>query len=165
MKCSRHRCLDKRGGGFTDSVDRLDVAGRHAVALDNALLFEETEKRSLEKEVLLQVTRTLSASLDLDEVIEAIFRTLQQVVHYDAAAIYLVNRKTLALELVRELGYPDGSDEAFGLQVGQGIVGWVAKTGEPLIVADVHRDSRYVAARTATRSELAAQLVFAYRMI
>jgi phosphoserine phosphatase RsbU/P len=154
-------CLDKRGGGgFTsEDVDRLEVAGEHvAFALDNALLYQETERRALEKEVLLDVTTSLSASLDLDEVIEAILKSLRQVVKYDAAAIYLVNRKTHALEMVSQAGYPGGCDEALGLRVGHGIIGWVAKTGEPVIVPDVSQDSRYVAARSETRSELAAPL-------
>jgi serine phosphatase RsbU (regulator of sigma subunit) len=155
-------CLNKLSGGeFTDvDFDRLDVASEHvAFALDNALLYDETERRALEKEVLLEVSRTLATPLDLDEVIEAIFKSLRQVVSYDAAAIYLVNPSTQALELVSDVGYPEGSENAFRLQVGQGIVGWVAKTGEPLIVPDVKRDSRYVAARTETHSELAAPLL------
>ncbi|HTM58337.1 MAG TPA: SpoIIE family protein phosphatase [Candidatus Udaeobacter sp.] len=155
-------CLNKLGeDGFTDAdFDRLDVASEHvAFALDNALLYAETERRALEKEVLLEISRALATPLDLDEVIEAIFKSLRQVVTYDAAAIYLVNRSTQALELVSEVGYPEGSDEAFGLQVGQGIVGWVAKTGQPLIVPDVKQDARYVAARAGTRSELAAPLL------
>src|SRR6187401_2236591 len=109
--------------------------------------------------MLLEVSKSLSAMLDLDEVIEVIFKTLRQVVNFDAAAIYLVNRNTQALEMVRELGYPRGSEAAFSLQVGQGIVGWVAKTGQPLIVPDVRSDARYVAARSETRSELATPLV------
>jgi sigma-B regulation protein RsbU (phosphoserine phosphatase) len=161
-------CLDKRGGGgFTDSdFDRLDVAAEHvAFALDNALLYQETERRALEKEVLLEVAKTIATPLDLDEVIEAIFKSLRPVVNYDAAAVYLVNRKSHALELVSETGYPQGSDEAFSLQVGQGIVGWVAKTGEAVIVPDVKRDSRYVAARPETRSEIATPLIVAGRTI
>jgi sigma-B regulation protein RsbU (phosphoserine phosphatase) len=155
-------CLNKRGGGaFTDAdFDRLDVAAEHvAFALDNALLYEETERRALEKEMLLEVSKSLSAVLELDELIEVIFKTLRQVVNYDAAAIYLVNRTTQALEMVREIGYPRGSEAAFSLQVGQGIVGWVAKTGQSLIVPDVRSDARYVAARPETRSELATPLV------
>jgi len=154
-------CLDKNGeGGFTaEDVDRLDVAGEHvAFALDNALLYLETERRALEKEVLLEVTTTLSATLDLDEAIEQILKSLRQIVDYDAAALYLVNPKTQALELANEAGYPSGCEEAFGLMVGQGIVGWVAKTGEPAIVPDVAGDTRYVVARPETRSELAAPL-------
>jgi serine phosphatase RsbU (regulator of sigma subunit) len=161
-------CLNKRGEpAFTDAdFDRLEVASEHiAFALDNALLYELTEKRALEKEVLLEVSRTLSRQLDLDEVIQAIFNSLRQVVDFDAVAIYLVNRHTLALELVHEIGYPEGSEEAFEVQVGQGIVGWVAKTGEPVIVPDVAQDSRYVEARTDTRSELAAPLTVEGRTI
>lgn len=161
-------CLDKKGGGeFTDAdFDNLDAASEHvAFALDNALLYETTERRSLEKDVLLEIATKLSERLDLLEVIEAIFQSLRQVVSYDAVAIYLLNRKTLALELVKEVGYPAGSDEAFGLQVGQGIVGWVAKTGEAVIVPDVTKDARYVAARPETRSELAAPLTIRGRPI
>ena len=161
-------CLDKRGDGpFTDAdAENLEVAAEHiAFALDNALLVQETQRRALEKEVLLELSKSVATPLDLDEVIEAIFRSLHAVVNYEAAAIYLVNRTTLALELVREIGYPKGSEEAFRLQVGQGIVGWVAKTGEPLIVPDVSRDPRYVTARPSTRSELAAPLAVGGRTI
>ena len=161
-------CLNKKeDGSFTDAdFDRLDVASEHvAFALDNALLLAETERRALEKEVLLEISRTLATALELDEVIEAIFKALRQVVSYDAAAIYLVNRKTQALELVSDVGYPKGSEDAFKLMVGQGIVGWVAKTGEPAIVPDVKRDERYVAARPETRSELAAPLKIEGRTI
>ncbi|MBI1797886.1 MAG: SpoIIE family protein phosphatase [Candidatus Eisenbacteria bacterium] len=161
-------CLDKQGGdAFSDDdVERLTVAAEHVgFALDNALLYEETERRALEKEVLLDVSSNLSGTLDLDGVIEAILKSLRQVVNYDAAAIYLVNRSTRALELVRSIGYPPGSEEAFGIMVGQGIVGWVAKTGEPAIVADVSADPRYVLARVETRSELAAPLKVGGRTI
>ncbi len=161
-------CLDKRGGGnFTDAdFDNLDIAAENvAFALDNALLYEETERRALEKEVLLEVATKLSEPLDLQQVMDAIFQSLRQVVNFDAVAVYLVHRKSLALEMVNSSGYPDGSEEAFGLQVGQGIVGWVAKTGEPVIVPDVTRDARYVAARPTTRSELAAPLLLKGRAI
>ena len=161
-------CLDKRGGGaFNDGdFDRLDLAAEHvAFALDNALLYDETERRALEKDVLLDISRALSAPLELDEVIETIFNALRQVVRYDAATVYLVNRSTLALEMVREVGYPTDSGHAFDLQVGQGIVGWVAKTGQPVIVPDVASDPRYVAARASTRSELAAPLLLEGRTI
>ena len=161
-------CLDKRGGGaFSDGdFDRLDLAAEHvAFALDNALLYDETERRALEKDVLLEISKALSAPLDLEEVIEAIFGALRQVVRYDAATIYLVNRSTLALEMVREVGYPTDSAHAFDLQIGQGIVGWVAKTGQPVIVPDVASDPRYVVARPSTRSELAAPLLLEGRTI
>jgi sigma-B regulation protein RsbU (phosphoserine phosphatase) len=160
-------CLDKRSGGFTDAdFDRLEVAAESvAFALDYALLFQETERRALEKEVLLEISRALSSPFDLDEVISAIFSSLRQVVDYDAAAIYLVNPSSRVLELVSEAGYPSGSDEAFQLQIGQGLVGWVAKHGKPVIVPDVRSDPRYVAARAESRSEIATPMVVEGRTI
>jgi sigma-B regulation protein RsbU (phosphoserine phosphatase) len=161
-------CLDPRSGeAFTDEdVRRLQEDGEQiAIALHNALLSEETGRRALEKEALFEITKALSASLDLDELIAAIFRLLRQVVRFDAAAIYLVNPQTLALERVADEGYPEGADVAFGLRVGVGLVGWVAKTGEAVIVPDVRKDVRYVAARPETRSELAVPLLVKGRTI
>lgn len=161
-------CLDHLGGsGFAVvDLDQLELSSEPlAIALDNALLYEETERRALEKDVLLEVSRVLAAPLELDELFHAIFDALREVVKYDAAAIYLTNRSTQDMEAVASTGYPEGSDEAFGLQVGQGIVGWVAKTGEPLIVPDVTKDQRYVAARRQSKSEIAAPLTLHGRTI
>lgn len=160
-------CLGKRDGPFTAAdFDRLEVAAEGvAFALDYALLSHEIERRALEKEVLLDVTRRLAAPFDLEEVVEAIFTGLRQVVDFDAAAIYLVARGTDVLELVSEQGYPEGSESAFHMQMGQGIVGWVAKNGEPVIVPDVRADPRYVAARAHTRSEIAAPLMVEGRVV
>ena len=159
-------CLDKRGGDFSDAdFDRLEVAAESvAFALDYALLYQEIERRALEKEVLLDITRALASPFDLEEVIDEIFKSLRQVVDYDAAAIYLVQRGTGVLEMVSEHGFPSGSERAFELQMGQGIVGWVAKTGENVIVPDVSADRRYVAARPTTRSEIATPLMLEGRV-
>jgi sigma-B regulation protein RsbU (phosphoserine phosphatase) len=160
-------CLGKRGGAFTAAdFDRLEVAAEGvSFALDYALLSQEIERRALEKEVLLDITRVLARPFELEEVVETIFGALRQVIDYDAAAIYLVERGTEVLQMVSEAGYPEGSESAFDLQVGQGIVGTVAKTGEAIIVPDVRHDRRYVAARLTTRSEIAAPLVFENRVI
>jgi GAF domain-containing protein len=155
-------CIDKVDGGpFTDEdYDRLEAASEQiALSMDNAMLHQATERRALEKDVLLEVSKTLSAPLDLDDVIEAILKALRHVVRYDAASIYLVNPRNRRLELVSEVGHQDETEDALRLQIGQGIVGWVAKTGEPLIVPDVRADNRYVVARPSTRSELAAPLI------
>ncbi len=160
-------CLGKRDGTFTAAdFDRLEVAAEGvAFALDYALLSQEIERRALEKDVLLELTRRLAAPFELEEVVEAIFTGLRQVVDFDAAAVYLVARGTEVLELVSEHGYPEGSESAFDLQIGQGIVGWVAKSGEPVIVPDVSADRRYVAARSSTRSEIAAPLMVDGRVV
>ena len=107
----------------------------------------------------------ISTPFELEDVVEAIFTALRRVLDFDAGALYLVERGTDRMEMVSEQGYPEGSEHAFDLQIGQGLVGWVAKSGEPVIVADVQRDPRYVAARPRTRSEIAAPLLAEGRVI
>jgi GAF domain-containing protein len=60
--------VDKRDGGpFTDEdYDRLEAASEQiALAMDNAMLHQATERRALEKDVLLEVSRMLAAPHDL----------------------------------------------------------------------------------------------------
>ena len=44
------------------------------------------------------------------------------------------------------------------LKFGDGVVGWVAKNGEPAVVDDVSKDSRYISARDKTSSEIVVPL-------
>src|SRR5262249_18164288 len=95
-------CLGKRGGHFTSAdFDRLEVAAESvSFALDYALLSHEIERRALEKDVLLEVTRTLAMPFELEEVVEAIFTALRQVIDFDAAGVYLMPRGRPTLEIV-----------------------------------------------------------------
>jgi putative methionine-R-sulfoxide reductase with GAF domain len=60
---------------------------------------------------------------------------------------------TLFIEAERGLG-PEVKN-AMRLRVGEGITGWVAQEGEPLLVPDVRADHRYVQANPAVMSEIA----------
>src|SRR5919206_335283 len=45
------------------------------------------------------------------------------------------------------------------LKLGEGLIGWVAQTGEAAAVPDVRLDKRYVNARRETRSEVVAPII------
>ncbi len=161
-------CRDKAGGErFTDAdlVALSSVSEDMAVAIENAQLYFDTRRKSLERAVLLEVGRAIALPLTLPQVLEAIMDQLRRIVHYDAAAIYLVDKETHEVLAEASRGYPPELTEAFKLLEGEGIVGWVAKTGESVIVPDASRDKRYVAARPSTRSELACPIVGQGRII
>jgi sigma-B regulation protein RsbU (phosphoserine phosphatase) len=136
-----------------------------AVAIENAQLYHDTRRRAAERAVLLRVSQALSRSLSLSDTLEAILDALSRIVHYDAAAIYLLSADTLNVEAHASRGLPGGMDRWLRLSVGEGIVGWVAKTGESVIVPDTSEDRRYVSARPETRSEMACPLVTGGRVI
>ncbi len=160
-------CLDKAGAdGFGDD-DRAaleSVSEDLAVAIENAQLYYDTRRKSLERAVLLEVGRALALPLDLTQTLEAIMDQLRRIVHYDAAAIYLLDRETHEVVSEASRGYPSHFDQDT-LKIGEGIVGWVAKTGESVTVADARADRRYFAARPETRSEIACPIVSRGRII
>jgi serine phosphatase RsbU (regulator of sigma subunit) len=112
--------------------------------------------------MLLDITKKISRSLDLDEVLTLVMDTLGSLIHYDAAGIYLIETD--------EKGYVFKSKTIRGyeisfalveprLKMGEGFIGYVAQTGKSLISHDVHQDPRYFHARKKTRSELVAPII------
>jgi phosphoserine phosphatase RsbU/P len=161
-------CLDKAGAerfGAEDQAALESVSEDLAVAIENAQLYFDTRRKSLERAVLLEVGRALALPLELAEVLEAIMDQLRRIVHYDAAAIYLLDRQTGEIHFEAGRGYPPEFLEDDRLKIGEGIVGWVAKTGEPVSVADTRSDTRYLVARPQTLSELACPIVSQGRII
>ncbi|MEQ1607245.1 MAG: GAF domain-containing SpoIIE family protein phosphatase [Pyrinomonadaceae bacterium] len=121
--------------------------------------------------MLLEITKTISRSLDLDEVLNLVMDTLGSLLPYDAAGIYLI-----------EFSPVDGSPYIFKskairgyqisfelieprLRMGEGFLGTVAQSGKPIICHDVSKDSRYFPARDLTRSEMLAPIISNDRVI
>lgn len=120
--------------------------------------------------LLLDITKKISRSLDVEEVLNLVMDTLGSLLPYDAAGIYIIERNTqqsgtgdretggaLRTEVVRGYGIEDLLD--LHLKVGEGIIGYVAQTGEPVISPDVRDDPRYISARKETRSEMVAPII------
>lgn len=115
--------------------------------------------------MLLDITKTISRSLDLDEVLNLVMDTLGSLIPYDAAGIYLI-------EFAGDKGDPyvfrskaiRGYQISFDLieprlKMGEGFLGTVAQTGKSLISHDVSQDPRYFPARERTRSEMLAPII------
>jgi len=114
--------------------------------------------------MLLEITRTISRTLDLDEVLNLVMDTLGSLIHYDAAGIYLIETNEYGdphifrSKVIRGYGISSRLKEP-RLKLGEGFIGSVALTGKPIICDDVSTDDRYFAARRQTRSELVAPIV------
>jgi sigma-B regulation protein RsbU (phosphoserine phosphatase) len=118
--------------------------------------------------LLLDITKKISRSLDLQEVLNLVMDTLATLLPYDAAGIYIIQghkekesettpSAVFRSEAVR--GYDIEDLVELRLKMGEGIIGYVATTGEPVISPDVKNDPRYVNAREETRSEMVAPII------
>ncbi len=145
------------------------LAQRAALAVQNAQHFAEEQRRAEQFRVISEVGRSLASIRDIDALLQEIVRLIQNAFGYDHVGLALIEGD----EAVYHVGAGklwDNPDFAFApsrLKVGaEGITGWVAGSGEPLLAPDVSREPRYVWLRgSSTRSELAVPLKVAGQVI
>jgi sigma-B regulation protein RsbU (phosphoserine phosphatase) len=120
--------------------------------------------------MLLDITKTISRSLDLEEVLNLVMDTLDSLIPYDAAGIYLVkhlrptdwqagDEETTVFHTEAVRGYDIADMQELHLKMGEGLIGHVAVSGRPFISPDVRKEPRYVNARARTRSEMVAPII------
>lgn len=66
------------------------IAGLSAVAISNARAVSEIERQRLESERMEEISRALTASLDLNEVLQRIVRSTQELAGADGAGVWLM---------------------------------------------------------------------------
>jgi phosphoserine phosphatase RsbU/P len=121
--------------------------------------------------LLLDITKKISSTLNLQEVLNLVMDTLDSLIPYDAAGIYVIScekrpsradgstESTCVFRAEAVRGYDIDDLLDLRLKMGEGIIGHVAVTGEPAILPDVRKDARYVNARPETRSEMVAPII------
>ncbi|MCK4858407.1 MAG: SpoIIE family protein phosphatase [candidate division Zixibacteria bacterium] len=127
--------------------------------LNNAILQDALSRNDLELELLQETGEMLSMSVKLNDVFHSIVKALNRLLSFDAVGIFIFDQSTENIEEIFSHGYQRAdSQQLLELKAGRGLVGWVAKTGEPAIVPDVSKDPRYIEARHRTSSELVIPL-------
>jgi GAF domain-containing protein len=141
-------------------------ANQAALAIRNARLFEQTKKQREERiEAIREMGFGITATTDLDELLEGI---LQRTIHLLGEASYgsirLLDEKTG--ELVLRASHGKVVKEDFRrLGPGKGVMGWVAEHKEPVLIADVDKDERYVRFLEGTQSEMVVPMLSGDRLI
>jgi sigma-B regulation protein RsbU (phosphoserine phosphatase) len=145
-------------------VDIVRQFGAHvAVALVNARLFERSRRDADAFETLAEIGREVASVLDLDELFARIAQLTKRVIDYRTFGILLLNEDE---ELEMKLAVQYGEKvEVPRVRLGEGLVGYAALHKEPVLVADVSQDPRYIMVVPDVRSELAIPLLLKDRCI
>ncbi len=117
----------------------------------------ELKARYEQLKLLYQVGNIIHSTLDPQEALLLIVREAVQIVQASSGSVVLVNPTNGFLEIQASQGLPLNAAN-LKLRVGEGITGWVARTGKAARVAEVTHDPRYVMLRSEVRSELAVPL-------
>ena len=158
-------------GRFNENDQHLlmTIAANVGVAIERAQRFRVEKRRAEQFQIIAEIGRSATALLDTNQIIEQVTRLLQQAFNYYHVGIGLIEGN----EVVYRFGAgalwddPDFTYNPQRLRIGgDGLTGWVAEHGEPLIVADVTQDSRYVwLQKSATRSEMVVPIIVKEQVI
>ena len=107
--------------------------------------------------LLYQVGNVIHSTLEPQEALQLIIKEAVRLMRASSGSAVLINPTSGFLEIHACHGLPPHAAE-LKLRVGEGITGWVARTGKPARVGDVSQDQRYVMLRPEVRSELAVPL-------
>ncbi len=133
------RQFDERDLRLAENIGRL--AG---MAIQNAQLFENSQRRIAETETLRQATTVLTSALELNQVLDQILVQLVKVVPYDSAAVFLL--KGAQLRIVAARGFP-GETEVIGLTFPAAnlLLEQAATTGKAVILEDASLEPHFEA--------------------
>ena len=118
---------------------------------------EQLKQRCERLSLLYQVSKVIHSTLEPQKALELILSEVVRLTQASSGSIVLINPNTGFLEIEASQGLPPNANE-LRLLVGEGITGWVAKTGQPARVGDIRLDSRYIMLRENVKSEMAVPL-------
>ena len=124
---------------FSREDQRLltSFADQSAAAIKNSQLYEVERRRAQEMTVVAEINRTISASLDLDDTLDSILKSIRSVIAYDRAEINLWSALDNVLRTRGRGGDTPNTDSAPGVyRLGESYTGWIAQQRQPLLVAD-----------------------------
>ena len=130
-------------------------------------LAADLRERAHRQELIAQISSRTARLLRLDELLGQAATLIRSSFDYFTVAVFLVSGDELVLRASTHEG-ASAYIGTFRLKVGkEGICGWVAAAGRPLVVGDVGRDPRYVSLLdpVMTKSELAVPILRRDRVI
>ncbi len=146
------------------------TASQAAFAIANARLYESARRRTEELTTLNDISRAVTSTLDLDEVLRLVMQKINESFEVEAGSLLLLDEEMN--ELVFKVTLEGGAEKlaGFRVKVGQGIAGWVVQTGKPALVLDPQRDPRWYseiseALNFPTKSILCVPLTVKYKVI
>ena len=150
-----------------EDLEILTAAARQAsLAIGRVRLIEQERRRAEEQKALIDTMRDLSGELELERLLEALLQRAVRLLGVTGGELAIFDEERE--ELVIVAGHEMGAD-AVGtrMEVGEGAMGHVARTQEPLVIPDYQewtgRSEQYT--QDTVQSVVAAPLMIGSRLV
>jgi PAS domain S-box-containing protein len=138
-------CLIDPGGKCPlDSRCLDDLARSMSVYLDRAYLRLQLDQQAAEFAVISDISHTLTSTLNMENVFQQLTGTIRRTLHVELLSVGLTEAHTGDIVFVEQLlGAKFENLSQIRVKYGQGIAGWVAEHGEPVIINNAYADKRF----------------------
>jgi sigma-B regulation protein RsbU (phosphoserine phosphatase) len=152
---------------FTKEQQRIVtlLASRLVVAIENARLFQRVRAQAETLLVLNEVSREISSILDVEELLRRAAELIKRVIDYQIVSIMLYDEEQKVFRHRLDVKHGQRVQGKLRVAATEGIVGAAATLREPVVVADVANDPRYLMVNPETRSELAIPMTYKNKVI
>ena len=120
----------------------LTIVNQASIALDSARLYQEAQHRAQETAALAEVGRDISATLEIEVVLERIVAYAKELLQAETSAVYLPEADSNMLRGVAVVGKDAKEIKNSPRAIGEGILGAIAKQKVGEIVNDAENDPR-----------------------
>ena len=120
----------------------ISVARQTAIAIESARLYLETQRRAREMSVLVDVGREISSSLDAETVLERIATHAKDLLDGSLSALFLPEDDGKTFRAIAAVGEDEENVRNDTINLGEGILGNIARNKIGEIVNDTNSDPR-----------------------
>lgn len=93
--------------------------------------------------IMRELGKTLTSTLDLDRVLRLIMDMIAHLYEPRDWSLLMVDEEADELYFAVAVGQAAEKLKEVRLKIGEGIAGWVAKNGEPVIITEAYQDERF----------------------
>jgi C4-dicarboxylate-specific signal transduction histidine kinase len=92
---------------------------------------------------LVQLSSVINSTLDINEVLNNSMEFVEEIMNAEASSIFELDHERNELFFRVARGGAEARTKQIRMKMGEGVVGWVARSGEPLLVPDTGDEKRF----------------------
>jgi GAF domain-containing protein len=127
---------EERSWGSEEQMLVKQVADQLSLALENARLFQEAQRRAGEMTALAEVAREISATLELQKILDRIAYQAKEILHAITSAVYVPDSNSETLIAITANGIDADEIKNDPITIGKGILGNLALRKSAEIIND-----------------------------
>ncbi|HBZ01612.1 MAG TPA: hypothetical protein DEO84_09870, partial [candidate division Zixibacteria bacterium] len=142
------------------------LSAQLAVSMERARLFEQEHERGLKLNTIFEISKKLSKSLNVQEVIKIASDSIQEAFHHQLVAVFLLDRVNRRYYT----GYQASSSDKklpddFAIAEGCGLVGTAIKSRKTIYIPDVYSEPEYVLGIEDVKSEICIPIILGDKIL